>query len=224
MISIRVSVISTLFALLTVEVTINRSVLGDEIASDADGVGLGGIGERSQSGSEGDGETSIAQAVLQVLKEIVAVLGNRVSTECGDKDVSVPAHALRAGSVFGNHVLHEGRVPVSVADRVGHVEGEHEREANLSGGGISVGDAVNLPGAAGRSAVRGDPIERESVNANVLGRLHVRLPLILVVGVRIVQQEVRDDSTGGGKLDAKGRQQDEAQHLGQHDEGELQRN
>ena len=179
-----------------VEVSVDRGVVGDQLRGGRGRTSLRGHGVLGEGGSKGDGIVPVLHVGLETGEELVTILVDHVTSVGGDEDVAVPAVGGGAAGVLGDHFLHEGLVPVDVALGVAHVEGVHELEAHVLGGGESIVDSIDGPaliaGAVGRN-----PVEREAVNANVLGCGHVGLPLVLVVGVGVLQHEVGEDGCGG---------------------------
>ncbi|KAI6876463.1 hypothetical protein KC338_g220 [Hortaea werneckii] len=110
----------------------------------------------------------------------------------------------------GRHrsVGHVRLVPVDVALAVAHIERVHELETHLLGGSEGVVDTVGHPAQAGL-ALRRDPVHGKAVNAHLLRRGHVLLPLVDIVGVSVLDHEVSEDICGVCCLQHGGRSRDD---------------
>jgi hypothetical protein len=202
--------------ILTVEVAIDGRVITDHLGGRRLSISLSRLCVRDESRSQSDGATCTFARVLEVLEELVAISIVVVTSISRDEDVGVPAHSSRAARVLSDHISHESGVPESVAGRVTHVEREHELEASLLGSLESIVDAVDLPLAAGRGTVWGNPVEREAIDAGVLGSLHISHPLSYSVGIGVVEHEVRNNRLCGDKVDVDSSKCQSGPEFGEH--------
>lgn len=204
---------------LPVEVAIGGGEVESHLEGGARRVFLGLCRVGGQSRGERDGVARELHLGLEVREEEVAVLLDCVATVSSDKHVAVPAIGGLAASVLLENIGHVCGVPVAavVALGPGHVEGVDDLEADLLGSLVGVVNAGLLPRETAL-AVWGHPVHGEGIDADRFGRLHVRLPLGLVVSPGVLDHEVGEDISGSGSADGdcckSGNGQREREHLG----------